>query len=95
MVRSFRSVSGSALSSGCSSWWLRPGRSGGGFRLVARFASFSAASLFAYRLAGSCGFRFVSVRCCQWVRGSWLVSVPVSVPAGSVVRGWGPWDSLQ
>ena len=95
MVRSFRSVSGSALSSGCSSWWLRPGRSGGGFRLVARFGSFGSASGFARSLACSSGCGFVSVRCCQWVLGSWLVSVPVSVPPSASVRGWDPWDSLQ
>ena len=93
-VRFFRSVAGFAISAGCSSWWLRPGRSGGGFRLVARFASFSAASSFARRLAGSCGFHFVAVRPCPSVRGAWVVSVPVSVPAGSSVRQWGAWDSL-
>ncbi len=93
-VVSFRSVSGSALAAGCSSWWLRPGRSGGGVRLVARFASFAAASGFARRWSGSAGCRFVSVRPCPAVVGAWVVSVPVLVPPSSPVFGWGAWDSL-
>lgn len=90
MVVSFRSVSGLALAFGCCSWWLRPGRSGGGFRLVARFASFGAAGRFAVRCSGRVG-RSVAVRP---VGAEWVVSVPVSVPLGSVARGWGAWDSL-
>jgi hypothetical protein len=90
----FRSVSGSALACHCSSWWLRPARSGGGVRLVARFASFGSASAFARRWAGAAGCRFVAVRRCPAVAGAWVVSVPVVVPASSSVFSWGAWSAL-
>ncbi len=93
-VVSFRVVSGSALACSAVSWWLRPGRSGGGFRLVARFPSLALASLFARRWAGACGFSAVAVRPCPAVPGCWVVSVPVVVPASSPVRGWGAWSAL-
>ena len=87
---SSRSVSGLALATGCVSWWVRPGRSGGGFRLVARFVFFASAGLFARRCAGRVG-RAVVVRPSA---GSWVVSVPVSVPPSSSSRDWGAWSAL-
>ena len=87
---SFRSVSGLALATGCVSWWVRPGRSSGGFRVVARFGSFASAGSFARRCARLAG-RSVAVRPSA---GSWVVSVPVSVPLSSSSREWGAWSAL-
>lgn len=77
MLLAFRSVSGSALGSGCCSWLVRRSeRSLSGWVLVARFSSFAAASRFARRWAGRLPAE------CQFcvVRRSdlgWSVSVPV------------------
>ncbi len=72
---SFRCVAGSAVGSGCVSWWARPSVSSWSGRVVvAAFSSFSAASGFASRWAARCG-RSVAVRRCSV---GWLVSVPVA-----------------
>lgn len=77
MLSAFRSVSGSALGSGCCSWLVRRSeRSLSGWVLVARFGSFAAASRFAVRWAGRLP---VECRGCVVRRSElgWSVSVPV------------------
>lgn len=74
-----RSVSGSAVGSGCVSWLVRPSvRSVSGFVLVAEFGSLSGAAGFARRWAGRLSGCEVS-GCLVRVSGrGWSVSVPVS-----------------
>lgn len=75
-VRSVRSVAGSAVGCGASSWWVRCSvRSVSGLVLVAGFASLPAASAFARRWAGRLGGG-VRVRPAP-VGSGFCVSVPV------------------
>lgn len=88
----FRVIVGHALCRGAISWWLRPGRSGGGFRVVALFLRREAAAELAIRAAGLVG-RSVVVR--PRPSGGWVVSVPVAVPSRSLAVDWGAWESLS
>lgn len=77
MVRSLRSVAGSAVGSGCCAWSVRSSvRSLSGWVLVAEFGSLVFARSFALRWAGR-----LPVRCrgCVVRRSElgWSVSVPV------------------
>jgi hypothetical protein len=71
----FRVATGSALAHGCKKWEVRKSvRSFTGAVVAAVFESFSAASKFAKRWAGECGYKFCAVRPQS---GSFVVSVPV------------------
>jgi hypothetical protein len=71
-----RSVAGSAVGSGCESWWVRCSvRSESGLVMVVGFGSFGLASRFARRWCERLGLS-VRVRFLR-ERGTWCVSVPV------------------
>jgi hypothetical protein len=72
---SFKSVSGSALAHGCSTWRVRKSiHSFTGSVISAVFSEFQLAANFARRWAVNCGYRFCAVR---RVGSSFSVSVPV------------------